>query len=123
MVSIQFAGGHLDQVPPYAETIITAVGITMLNWARLEQQIDALLICVNKAEFTTEKYIPMRSVSFRAKLDLFERWFVKDRRFEQRRERAERLLEAFKNASADRNLLAHSNVQRFEEGPRNPARA
>jgi len=117
MTTFQFVGGHLDEVPQFAENIIKGVGIAMLNWARLEQQIDALLISVNKPDHSTRPYRPTPNVSFRQKVDMFETWFACDARFTARHDRAARLVKAFKLAADDRNLLTHSNVQEFIEGP------
>jgi hypothetical protein len=117
MVHIQFVGGHLDDVPPYAENILAGVGIAMLNWARLEQQLDALLIHVNKKDHSSEPYKPLRTASFKLKIELFERWFARDPRFIRQRKRAIKLVNSRTLASDDRNLLAHSNVQAFFKGP------
>jgi hypothetical protein len=117
MTTFQFVGGHLDHVPQYAENMIKAVGIATLNWARLEQQLDALLVTVNKPSHSTEQYGPTPSSSFRRKIEMFDMWFVRDPRFEGQRDRAVQLTKAFTLAADDRNLLTHSNVQQFIEGP------
>jgi hypothetical protein len=117
MTTFHFVGGHLDQVPEYAENLVKAVGLATLNWARLEQQVDALLISVNKPDHSTEAYKSTPYISFRKKIEMFERWFARDPRFTNQRQRAERLTEAFTLAAQDRNLLTHSNVQEFIEGP------
>jgi hypothetical protein len=116
-MTFQFVGGDLDQVPKYAENIIAGVGIAMLNWARLEQQLDALLISVNKPDHATKSYTQTPSINFKKKIDMFETWFVHDPRFKNQHDRAARLVKSFKLAVDDRNLLAHSNVQKFIEGP------
>jgi hypothetical protein len=103
--TFQFIGGHLDEVPIYAENIIKGVGIAMLNWARLEQQLDALLISVNKPDHSTRPYKPTPHVSFTRKVDLLETWFGHDPRFKAQHDRASRLVKAFKLAADDRNLL------------------
>ena len=43
--------------------------------------------------------------------------YVRDPRFKAQHDRASRLVKAFKLAADDRNLLTHSNVQEFIEGP------
>jgi hypothetical protein len=91
MTTFHFVGGHLDDVPQYAENIVKAVGIAMLNWARLEQQIDALLITVNKPDHSAEAYKQTPYVSIREKIRMFERWFALDPRFANQQERAVRL--------------------------------
>jgi hypothetical protein len=117
MTTFHFVGGHLDDVPRYAENIVKGVGIAMLNWARLEQQIDALLISVNKPDNSTKPYKPTPYISFAKKIKMFETWFAHDPRFKKQHDRAARLAKAFKLAADDRNLLTHSNVQQFIEGP------
>lgn len=114
---IKLVGGHLDDPPAYALPLITAIGLALLHWGRLEQQIDVLLISVNKDDHSAEKYRPTPNSSFRIKCDLFERWFAKDSRFIEHHDKAKRLLKAFRLANDDRTLLVHSNVQEFREGP------
>ena len=95
----------------------TAIGFALAHWGRLEQQIDVLLISVNKEYHSEEKYRPTPNTSFRLKCDLFKRWLVKDPRFAEHHDKAKRLHKSFANASDDRILLAHSNIQEFREGP------
>lgn len=115
--AIRLAGGQLDDPPPYAIPFFAAIGFALIHWARLEQQIDVLLISVNKESHSVEKYRPTPNTSFRLKCDLFERWFVKDPRFAEHRHNAKRLHKSFANANEDRRLLVHSNVQEFRQGP------
>ncbi len=117
MTEFQFVGGHLDNVPPYAENIVKAVGIATLNWARLEQQIDALLITINKPGHSTEPHKQTPYNSFRKKIEMFEKWFAHDPRFVNQHVRAAQLTITITAAAVDRNLLMHSNVQEFIEGP------
>lgn len=117
MPQIRLCGGQMDDPPLYAFPIVTAIGFAILHWGRLEQQIDVLLISVNKEYHSTTKYRPTPNTSFRRKLDLFERWFVKDTRFSEYHDRTRRLHKSFEIASDDRTLLIHSNIQEFQEGP------
>jgi len=115
--TIKLAGGHLNEPPSYAIPFFTAIGLVVAHWGRLEQQIDVLLISINKEQHSSEKYRPTPSTSFRMKCDLFKRWFVDDPRFGEHHEKAKRLHKSFLAASDDRNLLVHSNLQEFIEGP------
>lgn len=117
MTAFQFVGGHLDNIPPYAENIVKAVGIATPNWARLEQQIDALLITINKPGHSTEPHKQTPYSSFSKKIEMFEKWFAHDPRFVNQHERAAQLTITIAAAAVDRNLLMHSNVQEFIEGP------
>lgn len=114
---ITLVGGDLDDLPPFAEPILMAVGLAAFHWARLEQHLDTLLISVNKEYFSKEKFDPTPNTSFQLKIKLFKKWFVIDPRFSAYKNRAKKLAVAFKEASADRHLLFHSNLQRFEKEP------
>jgi hypothetical protein len=115
--TIRVAGDQLEEPPPYAIPFFTAIGFAVAHWARLEQQIDVLLMAVNREHHSTEKYKPTPNTSFRRKCDLFKRWFVKDARFAEYHTNAERLHKSFATANDYRTLLVHSNIQEFREGP------
>lgn len=114
---IKLIGGHLDDPPEWASELIYAVGVAMLHWGRLEQHLDTLLISVNKEAFSKGAFTKTPSTSFRLKLDLFKRWFVKDPRFSELADLARPLWRYLCKLSDDRVLLAHSNLQEFVEGP------
>ncbi len=110
-------GGHLDDPPEFAIPLLAAYAIAVLNWGRLEQHMDMALITVNKAYFKPKKERITPNTSFELKRALFRDWFTRDPRFSLFKEDAARLSRSLKHASADRIWLAHSNMQRFIEGP------
>lgn len=114
---IKLIGGHLDSPPTWADPIIYATGLAGMHWARLEQNLDALLISVNKPQFEPRRYLPTPNTSFKLKIRIFREWFVKDPRFAKHHDLAAVLARSFRKLAADRVLLTHSNVQEFIEGP------
>ncbi|MCX7347389.1 MAG: hypothetical protein NTU78_16940 [Alphaproteobacteria bacterium] len=119
MTEIKLQSLGYETVPYYARKIVFFYGLAAINWAKLEQQLDALLHTVNLPEFDGEKYRETPNTSFRMKCDLFEKWFVKDSRFSEFHSIAARLHRSLKAASQDRQLLFHSAVQEFIRGDPN----
>lgn len=110
-------GGHLDDPPKFAMPLIRAYGLAVMNWGRLEQHLDMALISINKKEFTADPMMETPTSSFRLKLELFKKWYVKDARLAKHRTYSRKLIAALKIANTDRQILVHCNLQRFEEGP------
>jgi len=110
-------GGQLDDPPEYAMPIIRAIGLACLNWGRLEQHLQLTLVTVNKEEFDLTEFRETPATSFRLKIGLFKKWFVDDPRFAKYHAPAKRLVTSLKHGNRDRQLVFHSNLQRFEPGP------
>jgi hypothetical protein len=103
-------------VPPYAQSLVEALGLAAINWGKLEQQLDMLLLAVNRPEYARAKFRETPNTSFKMKIELFEKWYVKDPRFKNVASRAKLLVPTLRKVSADRQMLFHSNVQEFVDG-------
>ena len=115
-MAVEFKSLGFDEAPMFARKMVYYYGLMAINWAKLEQQLDMLLLTVNLPEFGEKNYSEHRNVSIRLKCEIFEKWFVKDPRFKQMHDRAKRLHKSLKTAAEDRNLLLHSSVQEFVRG-------
>jgi hypothetical protein len=76
-----------------------------------------LLQNVNHEEYSQGNFRQIPNTSFEMKRELFKRWFVKDPRFKEMHDIAARLHKSLGLAPKDRQLLYHSSVQEFVEGP------
>jgi len=110
-------GGTLDSPPKFALPIIQAIGWTSLHWARLEQHLDTLLITLYKQEFFATPLKRRHDSSWVQKVELFSQWFSKHNDLKQFAPTANRLACNFKQAGLYRNMLLHSNLIDFLEGP------
>lgn len=115
-MAIEVKSLSFDEAPLFARKMVYYYGLLAINWAKLENQLDMLLLTVNLPEFSKKNYQDHPSVSVRIKCDIFKKWFVQDPRFKEMHSRAKRLHKSLKAASKDRNLLLHSSVQEFLRG-------
>lgn len=115
-MAIEIKSLGFDDAPMFARKMVYYYGLLAINWAKLEQQLDMLLLTVNLPEFSEKNYSEHPNVSMRLKCDIFRTWFVKDPRFKQVHDKSKRLHKSLKAASKDRNLLLHSSVQEFLRG-------
>jgi hypothetical protein len=105
-----------ETVPIFARKMVFYYGLAAINWAKLEQQLDLLLLTMNLPEFDNEKHRETPNTSFKMKCDLFKKWFVEDPRFRQFHDKARRLHKSLCTASNDRKQLFHSSVLDFLRG-------
>jgi hypothetical protein len=73
----EFAFYHclVDDDPDQAAPALEALGRTAATWSRMEHHIDALIVQINKPDFSEHLFEPQHPVSFSRKLDLLKRWF------------------------------------------------
>ena len=104
-----FIGGPIDDSANHAE-VFTMLGIAASAWARLEQQLDAVLIHVNKTT-VAELYHPEHPISFSGKIKLLKRWFNSHKALAALSEDMRQLTSGLKKLSPHRNLYIHSNLE------------
>ena len=104
--------GTEDVIP-----LLGALGLSYLNFGRLEQTLDFLLQYTNDARLVTGKINKFPDTSFRLKTKLFTNLFVKHPHFHEFHEAAKSIVVGLKKANQSRVRLVHSNFQGFDTGP------
>lgn len=107
-------GGPLDE-PENHRNLFAAIGLIALNWGRLEQHVDTLLIQVNATEHSEELYDPDHPVSFGRKIKLLKTWFNQHPALVNFTADVRDLTSKLKVISAERNLYLHSILERWDE--------
>jgi hypothetical protein len=74
-LTFKFIGGPVDDQSG-AEVLFLELGRAVAAWARLEQQVEAILLHVNKREFSEDLFCE-HTVSFTKKLSILKPWFKK----------------------------------------------
>ncbi len=106
----------IEEIPPYAEPIVRAIGLAHLSWGRLEQHLDILLSAVNNDRYVTGAAPPPK-ISFRLKSKRFKQLYAKHPSFKIVHDIAGPVCDGLKKANISRVRLTHSNVQSFSPGP------
>jgi hypothetical protein len=109
--------GPIKDVPPYAEPLVTAIGLTYLNWGRMEQHLEFLLQHTNDPRFITGQIPKFPDTSFRLKSTLFKKNYAQHPSFKIVHHIARPVCTGLKKANQSRVRMVHSNFQRFSEGP------
>src|SRR5215469_7794592 len=74
---IRFGGGPLEDAAT-AQPLLFALGRLAATWGRLEQQIDTIILQINKRHHSSEVralFDPEHPVSFRKKIQLLKKYF------------------------------------------------
>jgi hypothetical protein len=108
---------QIPAIPDHAVPIVFAFGQAAINWGRMEQHLEMLLLIVNRQDYKLEYEARFPKTSFRLKTKLFERWYVNDPHFASIHSLAFPVFKALKKANKSRLLLTHSNVVEFLPGP------
>ena len=106
-----------EEVPPFAAELVQAFGMAAMNWGKLETGLDALLHNVNRKDYRTGRFREIPNTSFKLKRKLFRQCYVDDPRFAEVKERSYRLYISLGRAATDRQMLIHSAVEEFIQGP------
>lgn len=115
LMTFKFEGGPIDS-PDKATAAFASLGKAAAAWARLEQQIDAILMHVNKAEFSKELFDPEHPVSFKRKLRLMKAWFNKHPALAPYKDDVQTLISKAKVLAPHRNTYLHSIFEGYDAG-------
>jgi len=110
--TFQFVGGPIDD-PADANALFLELGKAATAWARLEQQIEAILLHVNKQDFSEELFED-HPVSFTKKLRILKQWFKKHKALASFKEPALEIMSKLWDLADERNLYLHSILEDFD---------
>ncbi|MBN8982775.1 MAG: hypothetical protein J0I29_16100 [Rhizobiales bacterium] len=109
--------GAIEYGPEDGLPFITALGLAYLNWGRMEQTLEFLLRYTDDPRLATGAVPKFPDTSFRFKVKLFKKLYVKHPRFSQFHEAAESIVVGLKKANESRVRVVHCNFQGFDPGP------
>lgn len=112
VLTFKFIGGPVDNQLG-AEELFLELGRAAAAWARLEQQVEAILLHVNKSEFS-EDLVCKHPVSFTKKLSILKPWFKKHRALLQYNESFLEIASNLWALAEERNLYLHSVLESFD---------
>jgi hypothetical protein len=95
-----------DHIPLFA-----ALGFAGSAWARMEQQLDMILIHINKEQHSAQLYQPEYPIAFERKIKLPKRWFNQHPPLKQYRDDMRLFTSKVKEIAPIRNHLLHSILQ------------
>jgi hypothetical protein len=98
-----------DHIPLFA-----ALGFAAAAWARMEQQLDIVLIHVNKEKLSSHLYQPQYPFSFDGKIKLAKRWFNQHPQLASYSEDIRHFTSSIKPIARIRNSLLHSILQEWD---------
>jgi len=110
--TFQFIGGPIDD-PSNANALFQELGKAAAAWARLEQQVEAILLHVNKKEFSNELF-EVHPVSFTKKLNTLKPWFEKHQALSEYKEAMLEITSKLWGLADERNLYLHSILEGFD---------
>ncbi|SDI25262.1 hypothetical protein SAMN05216603_1292 [Pseudomonas benzenivorans] len=110
--TFKFLGGPVDD-PSEAQVLFLELGRATAAWARLEQQVEAILVHVNKKEFSEELF-KEHPVSFTTKLKILKPWFKKHQALSKYKEAVLEVSSKLWNLAEERNLYLHSVLETFD---------
>jgi hypothetical protein len=106
-----------EKLPDFAEQIVRTFGIATINWGRMEQLLELLLLTVHVPEYNTGENTPVPTTSFRLKVERFERLYAKHPSFAPVHHIATPVCLGLKKANKSRVRFTHCSVQNFNAGP------
>jgi hypothetical protein len=106
-----------NNLPDFVEEIVRAWGLAAINWGRMEQTLELLLLQVNSSEYKTSEAAPVPNTSFRLKVEKFERTFAKHPLMSAVHHIARPVCIGLKKANKSRIRLTHCSVKNFDAGP------
>lgn len=115
LCQFNFSGGPVE-APDTEELALPfhAFGFVAMAWARLETHLDALLIHLNKRQFSKEIFDPDHPVSFSRKLRLLKTWFGKQKALSKYKPAIDKLAKQLKTLSQARNSFLHALFSAYD---------
>lgn len=110
--TFKFIGGPIDY-PSNADTLFQELGKATAAWARLEQQVEAILLHINKKKFSDELFKD-HPVSFTKKLTILNSWFKKHQALSEHKEALLEITSKLWGLAEERNLYLHSILEDFD---------
>ena len=107
LCKFNFSDGPVED-PEGVEEAFLAFGHVAMAWGRLETHLDALLIHLNKPQFSAKLFDPDHPVSFSRKLKLLKVWFGRHKALSENKNAIDKLIPQFKTLSETRNAHIHS---------------
>jgi hypothetical protein len=111
VLTFKFIDGPVDD-PSDAEVLFLELGKAAAAWARLEQQVEAILLHVNKKEFSEDLFCE-HPVSFTKKLSILKPWFKTHKALLQYKEPFLEVASKLWDLAEERNLYLHSVLESF----------
>jgi hypothetical protein len=110
--TFKFVGGPIDE-PTDADILFLELGKAATAWSRLEQQIEAILLHINKQDFSEELYKD-HPISFTKKLSIIKTWFNKHQALSSFKDPILEIIKKLWDLANERNLYLHSILENFD---------
>lgn len=112
ILTFKFIGGPVDNQSD-AGSLFLELGRAAAAWARLEQQVEAILLHVNKREFSGDLFCE-HPVSFTKKLAILKSWFKQHKALSQYNGPFLEIASKLWALADERNLYLHSVLESFD---------
>jgi hypothetical protein len=109
-LEFNLVGGPLE-APDDHSSLFAALGFAGSAWARMEQQLDIVLIHINKEKLSSRLYQPEYPIAFERKIKLAKRWFNQHPPLKPYRDDIRLFTSKVKEIAPIRNHLLHSILQ------------
>jgi len=109
-------GGPLENPENFQSALFT-IGFITAAWARLEQQIDMIIIQVNKAQHSTETrelYDPEHPASFSRKIKVLKKYFNQHPALKAHKAAMQDFTPKLKKLSQHRNACVHAILEAYD---------
>jgi hypothetical protein len=106
-------GGPLE-APDNHLPLFAALGFAGSAWARMEQQLDIVLIHLNKERRSPDLYQPEYPIAFERKVKLAKRWFNQYPPLKSYQDGMRTFTSNIKQTAPLRNYLLHSILQEWD---------
>jgi len=113
LLEFNFRGGPLED-PTGCENMLGAFGLAIMAWARLELQVEALLIQINKKSISPELFDPDHPISFSRKIKLLNKWFRRHKLLAEHSEVMAGLVRRMQELSGLRNEYFHALLSAYD---------
>jgi hypothetical protein len=113
-VDFSRVGGPLEAPDDHAP-LFAALGFAGSAWARMEQQLDIVLIHINKEKHSSQLYQPEYPIAFERKVKLAKRWFNQHPPLKSYRDDIRLFTSKIKQIAPIRNYLIHSILQEWDD--------
>jgi hypothetical protein len=113
----RFGGGPLEDPAP-AQPLFFALGLLCSSWARIEQQVETILIQINKSHHPSGAktlYDPNHPVSFSKKIQLLKKYFNQHPTLAPFKEGMREITTRLLSLSQIRNSYLHAIVEDYDE--------
>jgi hypothetical protein len=112
-LDFNLVGGPLEAPDDHAP-LFAALGFAGSAWARMEQQLDIVLIHINKEQHSPRLYQPEYPIAFERKINLAKRWFNQHPPLKRYRGDIRLFTSNIKQIAPIRNYLLHSILQEWD---------